>query len=253
VRVVPDVPTGQHYDRSGRGPQLVRESHRVGPEGQQIVVRSNELVLVELAAHFDRDKDIPNPAFAPEAHPLDPAIPIVEVANDADPPCVRRPDREARAAYAISSRRCAPERLPQPQVVALADALSIEIAQHLPEAVGILEFKRRDKVVLAKPVRKRLPRGGSSRRKTLAGCTRRKTPTRVPVRASINSSDTAFGETLARSDHIQVCDASPGTQRDRRRRFLQALRSEPYPVSAVTNISTFQRVARSRRRGHAAS
>jgi hypothetical protein len=123
---------------------------------------------------------------------MDPAVPIVEVAYHADPPRVRRPDCEGCAAYAVALAQVRAEHLPQPQVVALTDNLSVEIAEHFSEAVRILEFKRRAPVVLAKPVRKRLRRR-QLQQEDAGGMGSSKRPAAAPVRASINSSDTACG------------------------------------------------------------
>ena len=85
-----------------------RQSHRVGLERKDMARPERD--LVPLIAAPTPGMKIPRPAFAAQAHRMAPAVPGVEVADDADALGVRRPDGEGGALDAIDLRRCAPRR-----------------------------------------------------------------------------------------------------------------------------------------------
>ena len=71
---------------------------------------------------------------------MDAAVPAVEVADDADPDRVRRPDGEMHAGDAADLQRMRAELLVDAGVVALAEQVHVEVGEDPPEAVGILDL-----------------------------------------------------------------------------------------------------------------
>ena len=66
-----------------------------------------DLVLVDLALAEVGDEELPDPGRAAIAHRVAPAVPVIEVADHADPLGVGRPDGEMDAAETLVRRGCA--------------------------------------------------------------------------------------------------------------------------------------------------
>ena len=82
------------------------------------------------------------PAAPRLPHRVAAAVPVVEVADDADPQRVRRPDGEVDAAKAFVRRGGGPEPLEVPVVRPLAEQVEVEVGQHRAERVGVDELPR---------------------------------------------------------------------------------------------------------------
>lgn len=111
VRVLPLVARGR--DHRGRGGRHLRVAgHRVGPLGVRPVGPA-DVVLVDGTLADTREEELPDTGGAERAHGEGRAVPVVEVARDPDPACVRRPDREAGARHALVLHGLRAERLPE--------------------------------------------------------------------------------------------------------------------------------------------
>ena len=136
VAVEPGVPGGEH-DRRGGGRVLGRvrqrvsllPPHRVPPE---------HLALVPGAVGHAGDEQFPYPGPAERAHRVGAAVPVVEVARDADAPGVRRPDGEGRTRGLAHLADVGPEHAPELFVAALRDQVQVELADGGQEAVRVV-------------------------------------------------------------------------------------------------------------------
>ena len=163
VAVVPLVGRGEHHRRGGRR-DLGPERHRVGLLPPHAVA-AEDLELVVGAVADVRDEQLPHAGGAERAHRVGAAVPVVEVAGDADALGVRRPDRERRAGHrageAVVRARVRAEDRPQLLVAALADQVQVDLAERRQEAVRVVG--RRARAVV------RRPRAGSPGRSGRAG------------------------------------------------------------------------------------
>ncbi len=64
-------------------------------------------------------------------------VPAVEIADEADAPRVRRPDREMHALHAVHRHHVRAEFFPQPQVIALVEQMQVQFAEHGPERIRV--------------------------------------------------------------------------------------------------------------------
>src|SRR5271155_673455 len=85
-----------------------------------------------------RDEQLPEPADISHRHP--PAVPSVEVADDADPLRVRRPYREGDALNTFMYQRVRSKLAVARQVVALGEQMNVDLAKHRRKRIDIVKF-----------------------------------------------------------------------------------------------------------------
>ena len=138
------------------GPQLRRESVRIGFLDQVAIVPALDLELVDLALTEVRDEDLPDARPAPVAHRVTAAVPMVEIPDHADPLRIRGPHREMDAPEAGMGPQVGTEPLVIPIMRPFAEQVQIEVSQDRPECVGIDELPRIPFMILhAQPVGER--------------------------------------------------------------------------------------------------
>ena len=124
-------------DRGGGRPELGGAGEGIGLQRQANAVRAEDLELVGEAGSDPGDEDLPDPGVAAEPHDVAPAVPGVEVADDADAAGVRGPDREMHAVGALVMDRVRAHPFEEPQVGALAHVVVVHRAEHRTEGVGV--------------------------------------------------------------------------------------------------------------------
>ena len=128
-------------DRAGVRRALGAPRHRVGL-GAHDVVGAADLVLVDVADPDVRHEQLPDPGGADQPHRVDPAVPVVEVADDAHGLGPRRPHRERHPAHvahrAVVLVQARAEHGPQLLVTALVDQVQVDLAQGRGEPVGVV-------------------------------------------------------------------------------------------------------------------
>ena len=112
----------------------------IGLQRQQAAIGADQLVFVKMARTQAGHENLPETAGVPPPHRHAPAVPAVEVADDADPLRVRRPDRERHPLDALMHDRVRAELLIAREMVALDQQMQVEFAEHRPEAVDVGEF-----------------------------------------------------------------------------------------------------------------
>ena len=137
-------------DRCGLGPDLRGKRNRIGLERQQVAVRAQDLEFVLVSCAGCRHENFPE-AVAAHAHGMAPAVPDIEIADDAHAPRVRREYGEGDARHAIERDRMRAELVIEPEMGALAQQIEIEIGQNRRKAIGVVQFDDR----LPKCTRKR--------------------------------------------------------------------------------------------------
>src|SRR5688572_5450726 len=118
------------------------EGQRVRFQWKQPSVRPFDLELVELAAVEVGQEQLPHAGLDALAHRVSAAVPIVEVADHADPPGIRRPHREADAFDAIHLDQLRAEALVDLEMRSLRQQMHVDIAQDRRKAVWIVELDR---------------------------------------------------------------------------------------------------------------
>ena len=67
------------------------------------------------------------------------AVPIVEAADDADPPGVGRPNREGNARHTVDLAGMGAQVIVDAQILALAQQMQVELAEQARKTIGIIE------------------------------------------------------------------------------------------------------------------
>ena len=127
------------HDRRGRRPLLGAERHRIGLQRQQCAVRADDLVLVFVAGMRARHEDFPV-AVAAHPHGVAAAVPMVEVADHADAPRVRREHHEGHALDILVPGRMRAELVVELEMRAFAEQMQVHVGQDRRKAVGVLHL-----------------------------------------------------------------------------------------------------------------
>src|SRR5436190_3943546 len=112
------------------------EAERVGLLDDVPLAIAN-FVFVLVALLYARDKNFPDAGLAKRTHQVETAIPIVEVADDADALGVGGPDGEAGAGHAINSAQLGAQLIIDAELLALAEQIQIRFADGGQEGIGI--------------------------------------------------------------------------------------------------------------------
>src|SRR6267154_1959999 len=115
-------------DGAGLRAQLGAEGVGVGLERDHVSVGADDFVLVDGAFVQFGDKKLPNSGGAASAHRIYSAVPMIEIANYADPAAAGRPDREIDAAHAFESLNVRAELVVGVIVAAFTHQVQIELA-----------------------------------------------------------------------------------------------------------------------------
>src|SRR3989339_1298114 len=91
--VIPGIAIQPPDNRGGFGPDLGKKLEGVRLF-EQCVLLGFDFELVWLALTDVREKQLPDAGLAQNPHLMDPAVPVIEVAQDADPLGAWRPDAE---------------------------------------------------------------------------------------------------------------------------------------------------------------
>src|ERR1700751_5650018 len=152
--ILPQMPRRLGYDRRRVGWPLSPLGLRVRLERQELTVGPEDLVFVEMTGAQAGDEQLPEPGDISHRHP--PAVPPVEVANDADPVSVRRPYREGDAFDTLMNQRMRSKLAVARQVVALGQQMNIDLAEHGRKRIDVVEFVLGATACDAQPIAKRL-------------------------------------------------------------------------------------------------
>ena len=123
------------HDRGRLRPHLGGEGDRIGLERQHVAVAADDLVFVLVAGARARHEDFPE-AVAAHPHGVAAAVPVVEVADDADAPRVRREHREGDAGDALEHHRVRAELVVELEVRAFAQQIEVELRQDRRKRCG---------------------------------------------------------------------------------------------------------------------
>ena len=100
---------------------------------------AEKLVFVEMPWAQPRHEKLPEPAGMALAHRHAAAVPGIEIADQADPLRVRRPDRERDPFDAVMQHRVRPKLLIAREMVALDEQVDVEISEHRRKTVDVVE------------------------------------------------------------------------------------------------------------------
>jgi len=140
VAVVPGGVRRAMHPR-GRGRRLLpMKGHWVRLQRQHLAVRRLDFVLVERPGFQARHKQLPEAGLVALAHDVAPAVPAVEVANDRNPPRVRRPDRESHARDGLDGGRMRAQTAPERRMRALGHLHGLPRIEQRREAIGVLDL-----------------------------------------------------------------------------------------------------------------
>ena len=224
VAVAPRLsPRIAHDGRGGRW-MLRPETHRVGLERQQRAAGAPQLELVAGALRHPGQESLPHAGRSAPAHGVAPPVPVVEVADDRDPPRVGRPEREVHAGDSVSRQGVRPQHLPEVEMRAFAQKVLVLLPQHRAEAEGIVLLP--DPVAAAHPqaIGAGVAAEPGGEETLLIGGTQRHRSAVVVLRAA-GSPPPRRDERPAAPRSFRSGGAHRGKRRDRRARRGQGRRS----------------------------
>ena len=128
--VLPRMAGRRRDDRGGARRRLGPLGMGVGLQRQERAIGAEQLVFIEVAGAEAGHEDLPEPAGMALAHRHAPAVPVVEIADHADPAGVGRPDREGNPKDAVMLNRMGAELLIAGEVVAFGEEMHVEFAEH---------------------------------------------------------------------------------------------------------------------------
>ena len=103
-------------------------------------MRAFDFVLVVRAPSGARNEDFPDAALDALAHRVTATVPIVEIADDADPARVRSPNGKSGARDPVDATRVGAEDFPKTLMRALGNEIRVDVAEQGPEAVSVFEL-----------------------------------------------------------------------------------------------------------------
>src|SRR5271165_5513897 len=107
---------------------------------EKAMVSRLDFELVEVTLLQPRDEDLPQSRSAARPHRMASAVPLVEVADDADALGIRRPHRKTDAFSTRMLDHARAELLIEPEVRAFTEEMQIKICKDGRIAVGILNL-----------------------------------------------------------------------------------------------------------------
>ena len=128
VVIVPPEAARVPDDRRALGRLLEETPHRVGFV-HHLAKRVQQLKLVKCPLPDSRHEQLPHAGVAQATHLVSLTIPVIEVADHAGPPDIRRPNSERRAVNAIYLPQLRTQFLVKHQLVPLADPVEIGIGK----------------------------------------------------------------------------------------------------------------------------
>ena len=137
--IVPAIGRGVVDDRGGLRRRLERPRERIGLLQNRAGSGAN-LELVFLAVRQVGDEHFPHAARREQPHRMDSAVPAVEVADHADAVGVGRPHREVDAGRRADDDPVRAELVEHSLVRAFAEQVQIEVGQHAPIAIRIVDL-----------------------------------------------------------------------------------------------------------------
>src|SRR6267142_1329562 len=142
------VQIGDHG--AGLRAQFGAKSVRISFKRDHVSAGADDFVFVDGSFVQFGDKKLPNSRGAASAHRIYTAVPMIEIADDADAAAAGRPDREIDAAHAFESLNVCAELIVGVVVAALAHQVQIELAEEEWEGVSVelLEGCARGKAIL---------------------------------------------------------------------------------------------------------
>ena len=139
--VLPFVTVDAANDRRILGPKLAGKTVRVGFESDLIAHPGKNFEFINLAVFQRRDKNLPDPAGAAPAHGVHPAVPEIEISDDADALRVRRPHREMDAADAADFADMRAEFFVLQIMGAFAKKIEVVVRKHRGKSVSVNRFQ----------------------------------------------------------------------------------------------------------------
>src|SRR5690349_8738285 len=117
---------------------LAKEPKWIALEQERASTRS-DLVLVMLAFLHPGNENFPDTAPNQFAHRMHTAVPVIEVANDADSIGIRCPDREVNPAFATDLTQMRAELVVEPKMISFAEKMAIDLAHDRSIGIGVTQ------------------------------------------------------------------------------------------------------------------
>src|SRR5256886_17218708 len=141
--VLPFVVIEARNDRAGIGTQLRTERVGVSFQREDVTAWADDFIFVDSAFVVLRQEDFPDARGATSAHRMDPAVPAIEVAHDADAPCAGSPNSEVNTANAFERYHMGAELFVRVAVAAPTPAGQTKLGQAKRTEQSITAFERR--------------------------------------------------------------------------------------------------------------
>ena len=142
IRVMPTISVEIGNDGAGVGAHFGTESVGIGFEGKHVVVGADDFEFIDRTFIKFGNENLPDARRAARAHGMDPAVPMIEIADNADAASAGRPDGKVDAANAFQGNEMSAKLLVGVVVAALAHEIQIKLGKEAGESVGVVDLKR---------------------------------------------------------------------------------------------------------------
>src|ERR1700730_211296 len=139
-RVIPLVGIQVGDNGAGARPEFRSKGVRISLERHHVSVGADDFVFVDGAFVELRDKKLPYARGPSSAHRVNPAVPLIEIAYDANAASAWRPDSEIDTTHAFNGVDVRAELVVGVVVAAFAHEVEVELAQKKRKSVGIVLF-----------------------------------------------------------------------------------------------------------------
>lgn len=126
-------------DGAGFGAQFGGEGVRIGFESHHLAGAREDFEFVEAAFGESRDENFPDTGGA-SAHRVDAAVPMIEIADDADARRVGRPDGEVHAGHSGDFAKVRAEFFVILEMSAFAEEVKVVIGEKRREGKRVIGF-----------------------------------------------------------------------------------------------------------------
>src|SRR5215469_15169830 len=138
--VTPLEPVEIKHERSGLNPMLAKESEGITFQ-DDLTKTIPQLELIVGPFHDAWNEDLPDPGFDTFPHRVRPAVPVVEVAHDADPLGVRCPNGKSRTGVSVNFGQMSAQFFVNLEMVTLPIEVHVEVAKNRSVGVWIADLE----------------------------------------------------------------------------------------------------------------
>src|SRR5215813_8575983 len=136
--VLPQMSRRLDNDRRGLWRPLRALGLRIRLERQQLTIGAEDLIFVEMTGAQTGYEQFPEPADIAHRHP--PAVPAVEITDNADPTRIRCPYGKRDALHTPMDERMCSELAVAREMITLGEQVNVDLPENLRKRIEVIEF-----------------------------------------------------------------------------------------------------------------